>query len=78
MRNMVSDQAGGTGAGPGGEGLIAPVHTTHSHIAPMHSDKNSNAAIPEGFQYFRSLQNIMQCIISSAEKKETVPMHCVC
>ena len=71
MRNMVSNQAGSTGAESGGEGLIVPVHTTCSHIAPVHSGKNSNTATPESFQHFHSLQKIMQRIISSAEKKKT-------
>lgn len=70
-RNVVSNQAGGTRAeSGGGEGLIVPVHTTHSHITPLHGRKNSSTAIPELFQHFHSLQKVMQRIISAAEKKK--------
>lgn len=38
-RNMLPNQAGGTEAEPGGEGLIIPVQTTCIHISSVHSGK---------------------------------------
>lgn len=55
----MSDPAGGARAESGGAGVSSFLSTPH--IAPVHSDKNSNAAAPESLQPVGSLQKIMKC-----------------